>query len=153
MSAEENIKQQLISRFSFLDGKINITRQRRLFLDATEESFSQVFGYAVGQLGFSILCAITGLDEYQAFAVVYHLAQESGVMLNIKVHLSKERPVIKTITSTFSVADVYERELIDLFGIQVEGLQKGPRYPLPDDWPTGEHPLRKDWKLEVNKNA
>jgi Ni,Fe-hydrogenase III component G len=24
-------------------------------------------------------------------------------------------------------------------------LPAGPRYPLPEDWPEGEHPLLKDW--------
>jgi hypothetical protein len=28
----------------------------------------------------------------------------------------------------------------------VEGLVPGVRYPLPEDWPQGDHPLLKDWK-------
>jgi Ni,Fe-hydrogenase III component G len=37
--------------------------------------------------------------------------------------------------------------MMDLFGMQVEGLPPGNRYPLPDDWPPNQYPLRKDWKL------
>ena len=48
--------------------------------------------------------------------------------------------------AAYAGAQVYERELVDLFGAQVEGLPPGNRYPLTDDWPTDEHPLRKDWK-------
>ena len=33
-----------------------------------------------------------------------------------------------------------------MFGVKVEGLPAGRHYPLPEDWPQGEYPLRKDWK-------
>ena len=48
-----------------------------------------------------------------------------------------------------------ERELMDLLGAKVEGLPAGKRYPLSDDWPTDEYPLRKDWKKKegVKTNA
>ena len=40
---------------------------------------------------------------------------------------------------------LHEREMVDLFGVQVSGLPEGPSYPLPDGWPAGEYPLRKEW--------
>jgi Ni,Fe-hydrogenase III component G len=45
-------------------------------------------------------------------------------------------------------AILYERELQDMFGIVVEGLPDPRPLLLCDDWPAGEHPLRKDWKFE-----
>ncbi len=59
--------------------------------------------------------------------------------------------MLKTITDYFSSAEIYERELVDLLGVRVEGLKEGKRYPLPDDWPAGQYPLRKDWKVEMLK--
>jgi membrane-bound hydrogenase subunit beta len=38
-----------------------------------------------------------------------------------------------------------------LLGAQVEGLPQSSRYPLPDNWPKGQFPLRKDWKAEMLK--
>jgi Ni,Fe-hydrogenase III component G len=38
---------------------------------------------------------------------------------------------------------------MDLLGIKVEGLPEGRRYPLPDNWPQGQYPLRKDWDPSV----
>jgi membrane-bound hydrogenase subunit beta len=35
---------------------------------------------------------------------------------------------------------------MDLLGIQVEGIPPGRHYPLPEGWPEGQYPLRKDWK-------
>jgi len=40
---------------------------------------------------------------------------------------------------------------MDLFGAKVEGLPEGPRYPLPDDWPKNQFPLRKDWKPDSDQ--
>jgi Ni,Fe-hydrogenase III component G len=96
-----------------------------------------------------VLCAITGLDEGQNLSVVYHLAKDDGTVLNLKTSVDKNNPVIRTITDSFSSAEVYERELVDLLGFKVEGLSKGNRYPLTDDWPKDEYPLRKDWKPKV----
>jgi Ni,Fe-hydrogenase III component G len=36
-----------------------------------------------------------------------------------------------------------------MLGVNVEGLPEGKRYPLPDDWPDGQYPLRKDWNKKM----
>ena len=154
MANEEKIKQEFERQFSDLESAVIIKRERRLFLDIPLEKFNKVFDYLVKAEGFSRLPAITGLDEVTTFGVIYHLAKEDGTMLNLRTHLDHQNPVIKTVTSYFSAAEIYERELVDLLGIRVEGLAPGPRYPLPDNWPPdGGHPLRKDWKgLEASSS-
>jgi Ni,Fe-hydrogenase III component G len=151
MPAEENIKQELIAKFGYLQDAIKIQRQRRIFVETDSNNFHKLFDYAVKQLKFSHLCAITGLDEQGRLSVIYHLAQDSGIVLNLKISVPKESPVLKTVMPYFPGAEVYERELVDLLGAKVEGLPAGHRYPLTDDWPVGEYPLRKDWKPSENQ--
>ena len=148
MAIEEDIKQKLEAKFGFLAGKVIVKRERRIFADVPQENFPAVLDYAVNGLGFNALKAITGFDEITTFGVIYHLDKGGREMLNIKIHTSHDNPKIKTITSQFPGADPYERELADLLGIKVDGLAAGRRYPLPDDWPAGQYPLRKDWKGE-----
>ncbi|MCX5782269.1 MAG: NADH-quinone oxidoreductase subunit C [Elusimicrobia bacterium] len=148
MSNEETIKNELTGKFSFIGEKIRIQRERRIFADIDFPKFSEVFDYAVKNMSFTVLCTITGLDEGDNFAFYYHLARRDGTMLNIKTFAPKSNPTIKTVTNYFPSAHIYERELEDLFGIKVEGLPSGQRYPLPDNWPVGQYPLRKDWKIE-----
>ncbi len=103
---------------------------------------------------FSILCTITGLDLGDKLGVIYHLARVDGTVLNLSTSVSKEEPVIQSVTPYFPAADAYEREMVDLLGMQVQGLPPGYRYPLPDGWPEGQYPLRKDWNagmLEKDK--
>jgi Ni,Fe-hydrogenase III component G len=146
MAEEQTIQAELTAKFPFLAEKIRIQRERRIWAEAPREQFYEVFDFVVKGMKFPILCTITGLDEGATFGAIYHLARESGVILSLRVYVPKEQPVLKTVTSYFPAADHYERELKDLFGMQIEGLAEGTRYPLPDNWPANEFPLRKDWK-------
>lgn len=146
MNATENVKAALEARFPALaGGAIRIARERRLWIEVGREAFEDVFRHLVKDLGFTTLCTITGLDEGAELGFIYHLAADSGVMANLKVKSPKGES-IRTVTGYFPGAAIYEREVEDLLGARVDGLASGPRYPLPDDWPTDEHPLLKDWK-------
>jgi len=146
MPQENDIREDLVNKFAYLQDKIQIPRARRMSVIMDYNNFNEVFEYAFSQLKFVHFCTITGLDEGEFLSFIYHLAQDSGIMLNIKISVPKSNPVIKTITGYFAGAEIYERELVDLFGAQVEGLPAGNRYPLTDDWPKDQFPLRKDWK-------
>jgi Ni,Fe-hydrogenase III component G len=146
MTHEEEIKQQLIQKFPALEAATRIQRERRLWTEVPAAQFMDVFDYAVKQMGFSVFCTMTGLDEGESLSFIYHVARENGIILNIKTSVPKADPVISTITASFPAATLAEREVIDLLGAKVEGLPTGRRYPLPDDWPLNSHPLRKDWK-------
>ena len=155
MTKEEEIQSELVKKFGFLEGKIKVQRARRIFAEVPLKNFDEIFEYALKNLSFAMLCSITGLDETATLGFIYHIAREDGIMLNIKVSVDRNDPVIKTITGYFPGADIYEREVMDLLGAKVQGLPGGKRYPLSDDWPTDEYPLRKDWKRkeEVKNNA
>lgn len=146
MPAEENIINELTKKFGYLTGKAKVSRPRRISVDVDMSKFAEVFDYAVKELGFALLCTITGLDEGDNIVLIYHVAQQGGTVLNIKTGVPKQDAGIKTITHYFPSAEIYEREIVDLLGVKVEGLQRGNRYPLTDDWPEGQFPLRKEWK-------
>ena len=153
LQQEEKIRLTLIAKFPFLQDAIRVTRSRRLFAKVTAEQFPAVFDYAIKEGGFIILCTITGLDLGNQLGAIYHLAQENGIMLNLETAVPKENPRLSSVRDRFPAADAYERELIDLLGFQISGLPEGNRYPLPDDWPAGQYPLRKDWQSKTVVNA
>ena len=145
MAGEDKIKQELTEKFGYLKDAVTIPRERRMTVEVPAANFADVFDYLVKKMRFSGLSAITGMDEVTDFAVIYHLTKEGNIMLNLRIRISRENPLIKTVTQYFPAADAYERELTDLLGIKVDGLAISHRYPLPDNWPAGEYPLRKDW--------
>jgi membrane-bound hydrogenase subunit beta len=148
MSDVQAIAAELQSRFSLPEGALKVQRATRLWIEADRELFPAVFAHLVKGMGFSILCTITGLDLGADLGFIYHLARDGGIMANLKTRCPKGES-IKTITSYFPGADIYERELMDLLGARIEGLGPGVRYPLPEDWPEGDHPLLKDWKAKT----
>ena len=149
MSQEEVLMQEIIGKLNIAPDKIQVIRPRRLSCEVEYDNFSRAFDLLVKDFKFTILCSLTGLDEGEKLVAVYHLGQENGTVLNLKTSVDKIKPLIKSVTPYFPSAEVYEREIEDLLGFEVEGLTPGNRYPLTDDWPKGEFPLRKDWKPKV----
>lgn len=148
MTIEEAVVEKLIGNFNVLDGKCIIQRQRRITVEVPRDIFMNVIQYGKLKLNFTMLCTITGLDMGENLQVIYHLANDTGVVLNLKLNVPKSNPSISTVTPIFEGVILYEKELIDMFGIEVKGIPPGSRYPLPDFWPEGQYPMRKDWKQE-----
>jgi len=152
--AEKRLQDQLEVAFPELTGKITLQRARRVWADVAMESLHAVITHAKHKLGFGMLCTITGTDEGTHLGLMYHLASDEGIVLTIVTAAPKDGPGPDTLTPHFPHADLYEREVVDLLGVQIQGLAEGPRYPLPDGWPDGQYPLRKEWTremLEVSK--
>jgi Ni,Fe-hydrogenase III component G len=146
MTREEEIKQALITKFSLAEDKIGIKRQRRMFMQIDTPRMREVMDYAYNELKLKMLLTITGLDEGDNLSFIYHMADKNGIVLDIKISVPRSNPTIKTVRDLFPGAEIYEREVKDLFGAKIEGLPDGVRYPLTDDWPINNYPLRKDWK-------
>jgi membrane-bound hydrogenase subunit beta len=152
MEKEQKIIDNLLNKFDFLKDNCQIIRDRRITLQVPSEQIMTVLAYLKDSLKFDQLCTITGLDSYEYFQAIYHVAEDNGIVLNVKLNIPKDKPVIKTVTKIFEGAAFYERELNDLLGIEIDGLPEGRRYPLPDSWPNGQYPLRKDWKKSSDKS-
>ncbi len=134
----------LEARVPALAGCVSAPRPRRLFAEVPPELLGEVLD-AAAALGFDRLVAITGMDEKQHLAALYSLAEPGGALLGVRVRVPRDRPVLRSVGGRFPGGVIYERELVDLLGFLVVGLPPGRRYPLPEDWPHDQKPLRKDW--------
>lgn len=152
MGSEQQVQEKLAARFGFLADKMKITRERRLFADVEDRlKLREIIEYLKNQLNFVQLCTITGIDEGEKFCVIYHVAHDDGTVVNLKIWTPRDNPVVETVCDYYEGGTFYEKELIDLLGIVVNGLPAGDRYPLPEDWPAGQYPLRKDWTRDMLK--
>jgi NADH:ubiquinone oxidoreductase subunit C len=146
---EESIVKSLTGKFDFFNDNCRVTRERRIFAQAPREHIVEVAGYAKNALKFGSLCTITGLDMGEDFQLIYHLANDDGIVLNVKVNAPKSDPVVQTVTGYYEGGMLYEIEIRNLLGVDIKGVPEDIRYPLPDGWPEGQHPLRKDWQGEM----
>ena len=92
--------------------------------------------------------AITGIDLGATLGVFYHIRTSKSGIITIKVEVPKEKPQIKTIDDLVPGAAFDEMEVTDLVGVVFEGHPSPGRLVLPDNWPDGVFPLRKDAKLD-----
>ena len=97
-------------------------------------------------LNFEVLSDQTALDwpKEEKIDIVYHLysyTQKHQIVL--KVSLPRDNPRIASMESIWKVANWFEREIFDLFGVIFEGHSDLRRIMLPEDW-VG-YPLRKDY--------
>ena len=153
MADDQTILAELVAQFPALKDKARVQRARRLVAEVPYADFAPVFDHLIKRQGFVILCTITGLDLGADLGLIYHLAREDGAVLNLMTAVPKDRPVVQSVMNYFPAAETYEREVVDLLGFDVRGLPPGPRYPLPDIWPAGQFPLRKDWNAEMLEQA
>jgi|GEM_PF-1407735 len=97
----------------------------------------------VRDFGVFKIITMTATDMGDEFEVIDHYECDDGVVLDLKHKIPKGDGSLTTITDIFPGAIFYEREIIDLFGIEVEGHPDPRRLYLADDWPENKHPLRK----------
>jgi Ni,Fe-hydrogenase III component G len=100
---------------------------------------------------FRLLSTISGYEAGENFYIVYHFVDTEGEV-NVRTSVSKENPVLPSITPVLPGGVLYEREIQDLLGVKFEGIIDGRRLILPEQWPDGVYPLRKDFKPGEVKN-
>lgn len=103
-----------------------------------------------GPTKFNFLSDVTCVDWYPTepqFHVVYHLLSiPRKERVRLKVKLTGNDPNVESVTSLWPGANLFEREVFDLFGIRFNGHPNLRRIMMPDDW--DGHPLRKDYPVE-----
>jgi NADH-quinone oxidoreductase subunit C len=130
--------------------EINEKRERRIFLKVNLEDYHSCMKDLVHKLGARHVSTITGLDTGKELEVLVHLFGQ-GSEITVKASLPRDKPNIKSIIDLVPGADFYEREIHDLLGINFKGNPNMKRFILPEDWPKGVYPLRKDFKKIVGK--
>jgi len=151
MSKEEEILEKIKKRFGKNVKDITIKRLRRIFAETDMKSFKEILRYAKDELGFDHISTITGEDLGEELELIYHIAYQNAIELSIKTKIPKENPRITTIVDLYPSAGIYEREVHDLLGVVFEGNPDLSPLLLPDNWPKGVYPLRKDVSLEEIK--
>jgi len=100
-------------------------------------------------LEFDYLFCLTAVDWKTHFTMVYHLTSTiHRHHVVVKVKLDRNNPEIETVSGIWRTAEMLEREVYDLFGIQFLNHPDLRRLIMPDDW--NGWPLRKDYEDPVN---
>jgi NADH-quinone oxidoreductase subunit C len=105
-------------------------------------------------LGFDVLMDLTAVDysrfpgreDGPRFEVVYHLYSIlHNHRVRVKVRVDEDDAVVPTAVPLWPIADWFEREVWDMFGIRFEGHPDLKRLLMYEEF-VG-HPLRKDYPI------
>jgi NADH:ubiquinone oxidoreductase subunit C len=117
---------------------------------------------ALIQAHWGYLSAITGLDHpaektassdeavaTEVFAeghleVLYHFCYGAAIA-TLRVTVPYSDANLDSVCEIIPSATLYERELMEMFGIELRGTTSHEKLLLADDWPDGVYPLRKSF--------
>jgi membrane-bound hydrogenase subunit beta len=97
------------------------------------------------------LSVISGWDAGDWVELLYHFQlnwsmPRKELSLTLRVKLPKDSLWIDSLCDLIPGAQITEREKQEMLGIKVKGTPDPHRFFLPDDFPAGIHPWRKDEK-------
>lgn len=125
---------------------------KRVYIEIKPASIRKVAGYAFKDLGARFNIA-SGLDTRDCMEILYHfILEEINLLISLRVKLKKDRLEIDSLTPVFEAANWIEREIHEILGINFKGHPDLTRLLLPEQWPEGVYPLRRDYK-EWDKGA
>ena len=92
---------------------------------------------------------MVGNDERSlrdCYALYYVLSMEETdtCVMQVRVEVDPKDLTFKSVSPRVPAAVWPEREVQDMFGLKAEGIIDNRNLVLPDDWPQGLYPLRKD---------
>jgi len=115
---------------------------------AVEDLLSAV--QAITEADWGYLSAITGLDHGESagqIEVLYHFCTGAAV-LSLRVLVPRTAASLPSVCGLIPSAVLFERELSEMLGMTVVGIPDPSRLFLPEDWPEGVPPLRKEFVPE-----
>ena len=92
------------------------------------------------------LTAADYLEQEPYIHIIYHVnCLHPPAKLLVKARVDRNGGTVPSATGLWSMANWYEREVYDLFGVVFDGHPDLKRILMPDDWMG--HPLRRDYPL------
>lgn len=156
MSILEMNEKRVKDFIKFLDKKnvleTRIPRAHRAFILIKPDKLREAVKYLKEEMGFIHISTITAVDLEDKIEVIYHLT-DKDLSIALKVQVPNDNPVVDSISDILDGAPFYEREIHDLMGVIPKGNPNLKRLIIPEDWPEGLYPQRKENSLQDIRKA
>ena len=125
---------------------------KRVYIEIKPGSIVNVAKYIFNDLGARFGIA-SGVDARYHMDILYHfIFEEINLLVSLRVKLDKNKLEIESLAPHIEATNWIEREMHELLGINFIGHPELKRLLLPDGWPEGVYPLRRDYE-EWDKTA
>ncbi len=130
-------------------------RFRSLWVEVKKSAFRDAVEHICHLQKYPHLAIISSSDLGAQVELIYHFTIYYGhhleeLSLGLRVKLPKSDLKIPTITDLIPGALFTERETQEMMGVEVVGIPDKRRLFLPEDFPEGAYPWRKDEKGPPN---
>lgn len=148
----EEILQDLKDKFSDDIIKVFEKTGKKVYIDIRPEALTKIATYIFRDLDARFNIA-SGVDVRHHMEILYHFTiDEIDLLISLRVVLEKTKLEIDSLAPVFEAANWIEREIHELLGIEFKGHPDMRKLLLPEEWPEGVYPLRRDYE-EWDKNA
>ncbi|MBI5385837.1 MAG: NADH-quinone oxidoreductase subunit C [Verrucomicrobia bacterium] len=147
MTSRETLA-QLKAKFGPAILRADLPADNRLLLYVEPFAIKPVCQYIFRDLDARYVISI-GADDRPfsgQFLVAHDFAfDRDRILCSVLTHIPADKPKVDSISDVVPAANWAEREIRDMIGIEPVGHPYPKRLVLPDGWPDGSHPLRKDF--------
>lgn len=148
----ENIVSSIKEKFSGKMKKFYDKSAKRIYIDIDKKDLVDFARFVFKELGarFNIATAADHPDEIE---IMYHFDLDRlGLIITLRAYIPKNKCEIESLVPVMNAAEWIEREIHELFGVEFRNHPNMKPLLLPDDWPKGKYPLRKEYKLSSEDN-
>ena len=123
-----------------------INKEKRITIDMKPDAILKIAEYLLQDMALRFIIA-SGYHTKKGFEIMYHFSDDrSGIILNIHVTLSKEKPEIDSLANMLSGANWIEREIHEILGITFRNHPEPEKLLSEGNWAEGVYPYRKNFK-------
>ncbi len=139
------ISEKVKSALGELLVSIEQPRPNRIYVLVDQKDFPAAAKIVYEQL-HGRLATSTALEVRDAVELIYHFMLDADqVLCNLKTLVMKPELRVGSVGAFLPAADWIEREMSEMWGVTFEGHPDPRHLLLPDGWPEGNFPMRKDY--------
>jgi len=145
---KEEILKKIKDRFGAKIKEVFEKSHKRVYITIEPRDITDFARFTFGDLEARFNTA-SCVDMPNGMELLYHFTiEKAGVVMSFRTYLDKKALEIDSITPIMKGAEWIEREIHELFGVDFANHPNLKPLLLPDDWPQGLYPLRRDYKEE-----
>ena len=148
----ESLTLQVVSEVMSDIGTSESASANRIRVRTTPQHVREAIARAKDRLRCDHVVQISSADNGNTFEVLYNLTGPHRTVISLWVELARKDPHLPTVHDLLPPAGIYERQIHDLLGIKFDSHPDLRRIILNEEWPEGEYPMRKDWKMDPKKS-
>ncbi len=124
-------------------------KRTHIFVEIKREDFRKFMELLFEIQDYPHFAVISATDLGEQMELLYHFTIDYGKQndektISLRIKLPKNDLRIETITDLIPGAMISEREIHEMVGVEFIGLKDTRHFFLPDNWPEGKYPWRRD---------